>query len=430
MGCARISGNKMQLDFGIGKPQDKKRKEKKKDKRPKEKVLSVAEFVKELNAILTPKQAIVLGEVSQVSSRSNYTFFNLKDKDEEVSLNCFVWQRRLKSLGIDLREGMELKVNGFPKVYPRTGSLTFEVEGIGLIGEGALKVAFEKLKARLEGKGYFAPERKRPLPPFVDRVGLITSRYADAKTDFLEHLGNFGIQIYFADVRVEGTRAVSNLVQAIKFFNENVSEVDVLVVTRGGGSLESLQAFNSEDVARAVYGSKIPVLAGIGHEADQTITDLVADIRASTPTHAARILSDPWKRATLEIKTSRGEMLGNLQKSAANRQEKIEKIGLDILTTFRKAQNEHQQNLDNLIGDLAVSFGQRLETIKKLFQEQKEKLELASPLNRLRQGYSIVKLGDSVIHSVHQLSVNDILKIKLFEGMAVSQVKEVRSDGG
>ena len=430
MGCARISGNKMQLDFGIGKPQDKKRKEKKKDKRPKEKVLSVAEFVKELNAILTPKQAIVLGEVSQVSSRSNYTFFNLKDKDEEVSLNCFVWQRRLKSLGIDLREGMELKVNGFPKVYPRTGSLTFEVEGIGLIGEGALKVAFEKLKARLEGKGYFAPERKRPLPPFVDRVGLITSRYADAKTDFLEHLGNFGIQIYFADVRVEGTRAVSNLVQAIKFFNENVSEVDVLVVTRGGGSLESLQAFNSEDVARAVYGSKIPVLAGIGHEADQTITDLVADIRASTPTHAARILSDPWKRATLEIKTSRGEMLGNLQKSAANRQEKIEKIGLDILTTFRNAQNEHQQNLDNLIGDLAVSFGQRLETIKKLFQEQKEKLELASPLNRLRQGYSIVKLGDSVIHSVHQLSVNDILKIKLFEGMAVSQVKEVRSDGG
>lgn len=422
-------GDKMQLGLGIGKLQDKKGKEKKKDRRQRDRVLSVAEFVEELNAILTPKQAIVLGEVSQVSSRNSYTFFYLKDKDKEVSLNCFVWQRRLESLGIDLRKGMELKVSGFPKIYPRTGSLTFEVEGIGLIGEGDSKIAFEKLKARLESKGYFAPERKRPLPPFVDCIGLITSRYADAKTDFLEHLGNFGLQIYFADVRVEGSRAVKNIVQAIKFFNENVSEVDVLVVTRGGGNLESLQAFNSEDVARAVYGSKIPVLTGIGHEADQTITDLVADVRASTPTHAARILSDPWKLAVREIKTIRGEMLVNLQKSVANRQEKIEKIGLDILTTFRKAQNERQQNLDNLTGDLATSFGKQLETIKKLFQEQKEKLELASPLNRLRQGYSIVKLGDSVVHSVRQLSVNDILKIKLFEGMAVSQVKEVRSDG-
>ncbi len=414
---------------GIGKQQDKKKKEKKKDKRQKEKILSVAEFIEELNAVLTPKRAIVLGEVSQVNPRGGYSFFRLKDKDKEASLNCFVPRHRLDSFGVDLKEGLELKVSGFPRIYPRTGNLTFEVEHIGLVGEGALRIAFEKLKSRLDGLGYFSPERKRPLPPFVDRIGLITSRYADAKTDFLEHLGNFGLQIYFADVRVEGTQAVSNLVQAIKFFNESVFEVEVLVVTRGGGSLESLQAFNSEDVARAVYGSKIPVLTGIGHEADQTITDLVADIRASTPTHAARILSDPWKRTALEIKTIHGEMLRNLQKSVANRQEKIGGISLDILTAFRKAQNERQQNLDDLTEDLAASFGQRLETIKKLFQEQKEKLELASPLNRLRQGYSIVKLGDSVVHSVRQLSVNDILKIKLFEGMAVSQVKEVHGDG-
>ncbi len=419
----------MQLDLGIKKPQTQsKPKEKVKDKPPKDKIFSVAEFVDQLNALLIPKRSTVLGEVSQVSSRSNYTFFNLKDKEKEVSLNCFVWRRKLQSFGIDLREGMELKVSGFPKIYPRTGSLTFEVEDIGLIGEGALKAAFEKLKKRLEDKGYFAVQRKRPLPPFVDQIGLITSRYADAKTDFLEHLGNFGLTIYFTDVRVEGAQAVQNIVQAIKFFNENVSKAQVLVVTRGGGSLESLQAFNSQDVARAVYGSKIPVLTGIGHEADQTITDLVADVRASTPTHAARIISDPWKRAARDVTTIRQEMLGNIQKSVGRRREKTAKISQDMLAAFDNAQTNRQKELDTLTKDLSTTFGQRLSTIKNLFKERQEKLELASPLNRLRQGYSIVKLGDTVVHSARRLAVDDILKIKFFEGVATSKVKEVRRD--
>lgn len=398
--------------------------------RSEEKIFSVGEFLGFLNELLSPQKAIVQGEIGEISHLDRYTFFKLCDKNEEAVLNCFIWQNTLGNIGVELKEGLEIKVAGFPKIHKPRGRLSFQVEQINLVGEGALKIAFEKLKSRLERLGYFAAERKRPIPPFVAAIGLITSQFADAKTDFLEHLGNFGFKIYFLDVRVEGIYATDEIVAAVKHFNESIPDVDVLVLTRGGGSLESLQAFNTEATAKAIFSSRIPIITGIGHEADVTIADLVADVRASTPTHAARILSDPWKQASREIKTIQNDMVRNLQRTIQGHQEKLGEIRTDILESFRRAQIASKQNLDRLTRDLVTSFGQGLNVTKRLLQEQREKLELASPLKRLKQGYSIVRLGNKIIHSINQLKINDIINIRLFKGEALSQVKEVRGGEG
>ncbi|MDP2860881.1 MAG: exodeoxyribonuclease VII large subunit, partial [bacterium] len=242
-----------------------------------ENIFSVSEYLDYLNEVLTPMRAIIQGEVGRVDKRVGYTFFTLSDKDDKAVINCFVWQNKIENFGVELKEGMELQVEGHPKVYKRTGSFSFEVEHIGLIGEGALKLAFEKLKKKLELEGYFSPERKKPITDYVKNIGVITSTYADAKKDFLTHLGNFGYTIYFYDIRVEGIYAVDDIVSALRWFNESKLQLDVLVLTRGGGGFESLQAFNSESVAKAIFASKVPILTGIGHENDITIADLVAD---------------------------------------------------------------------------------------------------------------------------------------------------------
>lgn len=392
-----------------------------------EKVFSVAEFIRDLNVILIQKRALVLGEIGQVNPRNGYFFFRLKDKKEEATLNCFVRRYQLENFGVDLRDGLEIKVSGVPRVHERTGSLTFDVEHIGLVGEGALKHAFEKLKKDLEKQGYFAPERKRPIPKFVDSIGLITSQFADAKTDFLEHLGKFGFKIYFQDVRVEGIYAVDEIASAIKYFNESVSDIDVLVLTRGGGGLESLQAFNSGDVAKAIHGSKVPVITGIGHEADVTVADLTADLRASTPTHAARILSDPWRQAVREIATMQRDIIESFDKTLSGSQTDLENFKDEILESVGHILDTSKEKLETLKQDLTIAFEAKLRMTRSLLKEQKEKLELASPLKRLKQGYSIVMLGDKLVRSVGQLKIGDIISIKLFRGKVLSQVKGVHN---
>ena len=170
----------------------------------------------------------------------------------------------------------------------------------------------------------FALEHKRSLPKFCQKIGLITSKYGKgAKPDFEKHLGNFGFEIYFYDVRVEGMFAITEIVKALHWFNEYMPDLDAIVLIRGGGSWESLQAFNSEEVARAIFGSKIPVISGIGHESDITIADLVADLRSSTPTDAAKILNEHWKLASEKIYEYEKNLVSTINHLFKNTKEKI-----------------------------------------------------------------------------------------------------------
>ena len=439
------------------------------EKKSQEKILSVSEFIRSLNALLTPKKAVVLGEVTQVNPYPDYLFFNLKDKKEEAVLNCFARRHQLTNSGIDIKEGLEIKVSGFPKIYERSGKLTFEVEHIGLVGEGALKQAFAKLKSKLEQLGYFAAERKKPLPEFVTSVGLITSQFGDAKIDFLEHLGKFGLQVYFKDVRVEGLYAIEEIVSAIRWFNENMTEVEVLGLTRGGGSLESLQTFNSEAVAKAIFGSKIPVITGIGHENDETIADLVADSYASTPTHAARMLSDPWRAAAISISNYQDNILSIFDgccasiKSQLSSFENVFVLGVrrflisedrklnylqtelnglfrEILERVRKIERSFLANFEKLERRLFVRkskidsqealFWREVEGWLKgldgLLLEYNQKLRLVDPNLRLKQGYSVVfNAAHKVIKSAKQLKVGERINLKFHEGSASSRVEEI-----
>jgi len=409
------------------------------------KILSVSEFIKSLNEVLGSQRVIVQGETSKLSFYPYGVYFNLKDKEKQAVLPCFIWSDRVNYLGFELKEGMEIQVEGFPRIYEAKGSFHFQVERINLVGEGALKQAFEALKKKLDKEGLFNVENKKSVPRFCQTIGLITSQYGKgAKPDFLKHLGNFGFQIYFYDVRVEGIYATEEIVNAIRWFNENLPKLDVLVITRGGGSWESLQAFNSESVARAIFASKIPIISGVGHESDVTIADLVADIRASTPTHAAKILSDPWKMAKTELREFYIAMNSNLNKVIKEKKQalvfykkniemnfnRILKVKRDKLKIFNlqlSAGSKIQlikQSLGQKLINLNNDFDRYLKIIYNSIEAQKRKLEMANPELKLRQGYSLTFNLNSrkLIKSAQEIQEGDKLETKFYKGVSISRV--------
>lgn len=414
-----------------------------------EKTFSVSEYLDYVNTILSAGRAVIRGEVGRVDHRDGYTFFTLLDKDNEAVINCFVWKSKLDAFGVELAEGLEINVSGYPKIYKKRGTFSFGAEHIGLIGEGVLRQAFEKLKKKLESAGYFLIERKKSFPAYVERIGLITSVYADAKKDFLTHAGNFGFKIYFYDVRVEGLYAVDDIVSAIRRFNESKLQLDVLVLTRGGGSLESLQAFNNESVAKAIFASKIPIITGIGHENDITIADLVADLRASTPTDAGRILSDFWRRA--------GNLLTDLQallpsifvrdiethvKRLEGAQAFLEYRFQNLLNKVKLYQQKFISNWLRLSNCYSMAGTQLITQDRLLTDEQarwfkfllnrlveiEHRLTLSDPTARLKQGYSIINniKSSKIIKDSTQIKVGDKLHLTFHRGAADSRVESVQ----
>lgn len=438
-------------------------------KKTSEKIFTVYEYITYLNQILTLKVAQILGEITSVDDRGHYVFFTIHDKNEEASLKCFIWKNTLSGLGIELRQGLEVKISGFPKIYEKWGSLSFEVQFIGLVGEGALKLAFEKLKKRLQKEGYFDESRKKKIADYVQTIGLITSGYGDAQNDFVTHLGKYGFKILFYDVRVEGLYALDDITSAIRWFNENLIDIDVLVVARGGGSIERLQPFNSEIIAKAIFSSKIPVITGIGHENDTTIADLVADLRASTPTHAARILSDPWRNvvnllnqteisitsifshnfkdnflriasyeenivnAPDKILKSRVQKLNNLQLILGSQFEGLIHQVKQIQTAFFNNWERLRSNFFTIKNEIVTQekilfheIDRRFRTISINLQNLEQKLHLGNPTVRLKQGYSIIlNTQRKIVKSSKHLKIGDTLSLKFYQGEASSKVEDI-----
>ena len=358
-----------------------------------QKIFKVSEFLDFLNSLLVPQKVIVQGEIgAKMAQYPKFTIFNLLDKDNEAILPCFIWRSKIEELNIDLEEGMEIQVLGYPEIRKPKGEFRFQVERVGLVGEGILKKQFEMLKKKLDREGLFALEFKKPIPLFCQRIGLITSKYGrGAKKDFETHLESYGFEIYFYDVRVEGLSAIEDVCRAIKWFNENLLTCDVLVLTRGGGSWESLRPFNSEEIARAIFASKIPIITGIGHEDDETIADLVADVRASTPTHAAKILTENWKLASINIyefernfpslmnrifKNTESAIIffeDNLNKKIKDEifsmRTKFEEFTKSLMFHFRKEIASKRERLDNLLERLNLYFRNYFEDFRALEKE-------------------------------------------------------------
>ena len=252
-------------------------------------IFSVSDFIAVVNQTFEYAYPIVQieGEVSSFKvNQGKFVFFDLKDS--EGSINCFmtVWQLRMP-----IEDGMKVVVSATPKLT-QWGKFSLTVKSIRPSGEGAIKKSFEVLKAKLETEGLFAQERKRPLPQIPQRIAVISSTQAAGYADFIKILDDRwgGVEVSVAHVQVQGDGAPDQIIRAINYFNQQESLPEVLVIIRGGGSADDLSTFNDELLVRAIASSRIPTLVGVGHEIDVTLADLVADVRAATPSNAAQIL--------------------------------------------------------------------------------------------------------------------------------------------
>ena len=261
-----------------------------------DKIFGVYEYIELLNVALEAEEVKIIGEISQIKkATSGHVYFSLKDAGGTAVIDGIIWKGVYAKLGYDIEIGMQIIANGHPQVYAPTGRFSFITSYLTLSGEGTLKKAYELLKNKLEREGAFSIERKKILEELPQRIGVISSKEGAVIHDFLNNLGNFGFEIIFMDSRVEGSQAVPSLIEAVEIMQSE--KIDALVIIRGGGSLESLQAFNNELLIKKILDFKVPVIAGIGHDADIPLLALVSDYMTSTPTAAAHLLNRSWEMA-------------------------------------------------------------------------------------------------------------------------------------
>ncbi|MDO8581426.1 MAG: exodeoxyribonuclease VII large subunit [bacterium] len=402
---------------------------------PQQKIFTVSQFVTAVSAYLEQGLGMIAvqGEVVDYKvAKDRLVFFELKDKESRVSCFMMKWD-----LHMPLEDGMEVKVVGTPKLFQQSGKFHLRVMEVELVGAGALQRAFAILKEKLEKEGLFAPERKRALPRFPEHIGLVTSQDAAACTDVLRVLKNrwSGLTITVAHVGVQGASAVPEIVGAIRWFNAlrgptsvtgrsdlAISRPDVLIVTRGGGSLEDLQAFNSEDVARAIFSSAIPVVVGVGHERDVTLADFVADVRAATPSNAAEL-----------VVPDRTEVAWQVNAFAQSMEQCLHRvIGVDrnrVMHSLQRLQDIVRQMMDaprELITRFAESFQNFRNTLATLHERVTRYTQLLyalSPEATLTRGYSITFVGGKVVKSVRDVRTGDEVTTRLRDGSIPSVVR-------
>lgn len=359
--------------------------------------LTVSQFVEVVNEALAAATGLTVeGEVDEYKViQGKWVTFRLKD--EAASVGCFIPVWELKTA---IEDGMLVRVTGQPKLREK-GFFSFVLQTVVPAGEGSLKRAFELLRQKLTEEGLFAPERKRALPAFPQHVALITSRDAAAYSDFLKILrGRIGgITVSFIHTAVQGEDAPEQIMAALEQANTELKNLDVIVMVRGGGSLEDLQAFNDESVVRAVAASRTPTIIGIGHERDVTLAELAADQRASTPSNAAELLVRSREELSLQLSGWQGFLSGRVRESLQRQRHFIEH-GVSVLKGQMRATMQHVTQLVRMLKSL-------------------------SPEETLKRGYSITRTARGVVvkHAgdVHE---GDILLTKLARGEVKSAVQE------
>ncbi|MDA2936431.1 exodeoxyribonuclease VII large subunit [Patescibacteria group bacterium AH-259-L05] len=413
--------------------------------------LSVQQFLELVNKTLFQHVSAVKvrGEITEVSKRERYAFFQLKDSsnDNDYLVECFVSWRNYDELNHLLEDGFEVVVLGFSKVY-KTGRFRLEVEKIDPVGEGALKKAFELLKKKLAAKGYFDLKRKRPVPEIVQSIGLITSEASAAINDFRKNLGNYGFHLYLRDVLVEGDRAEESIISAIEWINKHRPDLDVLVLMRGGGSLESLKAFNSEGVADAMITSRLPIITGIGHEKDITIADFIADKSFSTPTAVSVFIRTQREELIASIESYYNELIDIMNEKFRYKKEHLkymyERLSGGVQHVFNayrlleqaflRSLYQYSTTIDTWTHRLHMAEQYGLNGFERQLRLGQEKinalhsvLTTLNPEAILKRGYSITYDSDkNTIKDVKQVKHYQKLLTKLYRGEIISRVEKTK----
>lgn len=380
----------------------------------------------------------VSGEISNLSKPSSgHVYFSLKD--DQSSVRAVIFKGHALRHGKNLQEGRKIILRGKPSLYAARGDFQLIGEDVKPMGIGEQELLLRQLKEKLKAKGYFNLERKKTIPSFPQRVGLVTSATGSAVRDMLEVLGKRWpmAEIFICPARVQGDSAPSEIANAIKLLNQaHQSEnhkIDVIIVGRGGGSVEDLWAFNSEIVADALYDSIVPTVSAVGHEDDFTVADLVADSRALTPTEAATKITPNQFEINDYLCASRDFMHQSLGLKIKKSQQHLQ-----LLSTRRCLQkpldylNQKAQQLDESIGKFHRNSTAFFSEMEKNIIVLAEKIQALSPLNILTRGYSITMRESefdpkkkSVITSAKILRAGELLFTKLNLGMVISEVKEI-----
>lgn len=393
-------------------------------------VYSVSRITREIKNIIEGifPQIWIEGEVSNYNLHSSgHIYFDLKDS--EAVIRCAFFRSSNQGIKFSIKDGLKVLCFGRIGVYEKKGRYQLYVEKVEPKGAGELWLAFEQLKGRLEKEGLFDASRKISIPVLPSRIGIVTSPTGAAIRDILNVLkrrfDNLEILIY--PVKVQGDGAAEEIAAAIAELNR-MKGIDVLILARGGGSLEDIWAFNEEIVARAIYRSVIPVISAIGHEVDWTISDFVADLRAPTPSAAAELVVARKEDISEKIDGSLKRMKISLRNLMSMLESRVEgSLASPVFKYPLQIVERHSQELDDLLKVLSKSASHTVEMKAGQLNTLTGKLGALSPLSILRRGYSITVSvpGGVILKSVKDVQSGGIIKTKLADGDILSEIKEV-----
>jgi len=440
-------------------------------------VLTVSELTGKIRDLLVRNftDISVIGEISNCrEAQSGHIYFTLKD--DRAQVRCVLFKQQRRGIKFGPEDGLQVTVRGSISVYEQRGEYQIYIESLEPVGRGALQLAFEQLKKRLEAEGLFDAARKKPLPLLPNRIGVITSPTGAAVRDVVRILTRRfpNVHLTVFPVRVQGEGSAQEIVKAFNYFNkENLA--DVLILARGGGSMEDLWAFNEEIVARAIFASKIPIISGVGHETDFTIADFVADVRASTPSAAAELVVQTRREFDKHIADLRETLASLIRYRLLELSRTVHELSgrrgfrrpLDFL-------RQQRQRADEMTSRLALGLRARLEQSRKRFnlahlrivsfdfrakiaafrlrlekrsaelgvraerflqkkRDRFEKLMLQlnerSPLRVLERGYAIATdAAGNLLRSTESVAIGDTVAIQLHRGRLTTEVKKKNSD--
>ncbi len=421
--------------------------------------INVGDFLGQLNQVMGSYfgSVRIRGEVIGFKRNQNgHVYFELKDVEGRGIMRCAVFARSYQLSGVELSDGLEIIVTGKPSHHEQYG-FSFIGEHVALAGEGALKAAYEKLKAQIKADGLMDESRKRALPDLPKRIGLITSPTGAAIGDFTTNVGKYGYAIIFASTSVEGDKAVQEILGALERLERE--NLDLLVITRGGGSLESLQAFNNPNIIKAIANFPVPVVAGIGHEQDETLATLVADRGVSTPTAAANAVRESWDQSVEMLTIYGNKIISNLEAHIVHKQQeitdgshKIQMITADLLGRAQSIISDFNHVLDHLehsikskgqsltnvavrveiayqntlrtaqmilqsFDDMMTQMAFHIKTTQSTISEHEQSLRRSNPLRLLQKGYSIARGTEGgVVRSIGDVKEGGFVEIQVADG--------------
>ena len=369
----------------------------------------------------------VKGEVSNCKYHtSGHIYFSLKDESGTIACVMFAGQRG--GLSFHMREGQQIIVLGSVNVYERTGSYQLYAQEIRLDGEGTLYEKYQMLKQELEEMGMFAPEYKKAIPRYAKRIGVVTAPTGAAVRDIMNISArrNPYVQLLLYPAQVQGEGAKESIVRGICMLE--TKNVDVIIVGRGGGSIEDLWAFNDECVARAIFDCQVPVISAVGHETDVTIADYVADLRAPTPSAAAELAV--WDYRQLQGYLDECRLRMNRSMTGTIRINRLRLKELDVRLSYlhpRHKLQDQQQRLIELEEELRTLMRDRVKEARHRLAIQIEKLNGLSPVRKLNQGFAYVEEADGgVVKSIRQVEMGDELTVYVTDGLIRTSVKAVQ----